>query len=350
MRPNGLPLELEHRRQLVVHRIIDDGYKIDEISKFFGIDASSIRRWLRTYEHEGEKGLIAKQASGRPPKLTIFQEKIVSRWICEKATSFEFNTELWTAPRLTQLIKREFGISFNSHYLVDWLRERHFTPQKPQKIPMKRDPVAIAHWLQHEWPRIKQKAHRKGAYLALIDESGLFLAPILRRSWSPRGHPPELKLNAVSRTGKVSVAAAICLTPKRDKVGLYFKTLINDYFDSFSMAAFLEAMVRSFKKPVIVIWDGGRNHTGGPIRDLIEAFPKKLILEKLPPYAPVINPVEFVWSWLKFGKLSNFNPSDVWDLDRRVEKELSSIASDQNLLRGLFHRSDLPLPRALVSR
>jgi transposase len=350
VRPNGLPSELEHRRKLAVHRIVDEGYNIQQVSDFLGVDASSIRRWLRSYERNGDKGLSGEPASGRPRKLTAFQEKIVARWLSEDPSSFGFHTELWTASRLTQLIKHEFGIVFNSHYIVDWLRERHFTPQKPQKVPKKRDPIAIAYWLKHDWPRIKQKAHRKGAFLALIDETGLFTSPLLRRSWAKRGHPPELKLNSISKTDKVSVAAAMCINPKRDTLGLFFKTMINDYFDSFSMAAFLEAMLRSYKKPIIAVWDDGRNHTGGPIRDLLSTFPKRLFLEKLPPYAPVINPVEFVWSWLKFGKLSNFSPKDIWDLDRRVVEELASICSSQTNLRSLFHHSELPLPRALVTR
>lgn len=349
MRPTGSPSELEHRRKLIVHRIIDEGYDTREVGDLFGVDASSIRRWLRAYEKNGDAGLLSQDIGGRPPKLTIFQEKIIARWIGEKPTSFGFQTDLWTAPRLSQLIEQEFRIHFNPHYLVEWLRARHFSPQKPQKIPKERDPKAIAYWLKHDWPRIKQKAARKRAYLALIDESGLFMAPLLKRSWAPRGHPPTLKIKGRGNSEKVSVAAAICLTPRRDKLGLFFKTLINDYFDSFFMAAFLEAMLRAFKRPIVTVWDGGRNHTGGPIRELLKAFPEKLILEKLPPYAPVINPVEFTWGWLKFGKLSNFSPKDVWDLDRRVVHELASISSDQAMLRGLFHRSDLPLPRALVS-
>ncbi|WP_162271832.1 transposase [Gemmata sp. SH-PL17] len=33
-------------------------------------------------------------------------------------------------------------------------------------------------------------------------------------------------------------------------------------------------------------------------------------LERLPPYAPELNPVELVWSWLKYAQLSNFVPRD----------------------------------------
>lgn len=349
MRPVGSPAELERRRNLIVHRVLYDGYSLNEASRAFGVNQWSIRRWLKFYEGDGEKGLLAQPSSGRPPKLSRFQEKIVSQWIKENPTKFGFRTELWTASRVAQLIKHEFGVNFNSRYLVEWLRDRRFTPQKPQRTPKERNPEEIAHWLRNDWPRIKQKAARKRAFLMLIDESGFFMAPLLRRTWAPRGHPPELKFQKGGKIQKVSVAAAMCLNPKRDTLGLFYKTLIDDYFDSFNMAAFLEAMLRSFKGTIVAIWDGGRNHTGAPIRELLKDFPGKLILEDLPPYAPMLNPVEFVWGWLKSGKLSNFSPKDVWDLDKRIVHELNSIYNHQEMLRRLFHRSKLPLPRTLVS-
>jgi len=349
MRPHGSPLELEHRRKLIVHRVLDDGYSVQDVCSFFDIDPSSVRRWLTTYKRHGDRGLESHPVSGRPLKLSRFQEKIVGRWIHEKPTVFGFRNELWSAGKLSLLIQQEFGVHFNADYLTEWLRQRHFTPQKPQRVPKERDPKAIAYWLKHDWPRIKRKAARKRAYLALIDESGLLMAPLLKRSWAPRGHPPTLLYKGGGRSEKVSIVAAISLNPRREKLGLFYKTLINDYFDNFYMAGFLEGMLRSVKSPLIVVWDGGRNHFGAPLRELKGEYPDRLIIEDLPPYAPIINPVEAIWSWLKYGKLSNFVPKDVWELDKRAVQELTSIQTDQKVLRNLFHQSELPLPRALVS-
>ena len=73
-----------------------------------------------------------------------------------------FDTDLWTASRLGELIREEFGVRLNSRYLGAWLRDRGFTPQKPQRIPRERDPKAIAAWLESDWPRIKKKPADKG--------------------------------------------------------------------------------------------------------------------------------------------------------------------------------------------
>jgi putative transposase len=81
---------------------------------------------------------------------------------------------------------------------------------------------------------------------------------------------------------------------------------------------------------------------------VIRAFLRKnrrLRLERLPAYAPDLNPVEAVWSWLKWGRLSNFVPDDLNDLDGWVIDFLVELKHDPRLLRALWERSDLPFPQ-----
>jgi hypothetical protein len=59
----------------------------------------------------------------------------------------------------------------------------------------------------------------------------------------------------------------------------------------------------------------------------------------------MLNPVEWLWSWLKWERLSNFAPLDVRELNARVIAELATKQDDQEFLRNLFHASELPLPR-----
>jgi transposase len=112
------------------------------------------------------------------------------------------------------------------------------------------------------------------------------------------------------------------------------------------VAAFLEAMLKDLAGRFVVIWDSGPMQKGDPIRDLTGQFAGRLDLERLPPYAPMLNPVESLWSWLKWERLSNLGPDDAADLDARVIAVLTKVREDQEFLRNLFHASDLPLPRA----
>jgi hypothetical protein len=194
----------------------------------------------------------------------------------------------------------------------------------------------------------QKKSRRQGAHIALIDESGLLMAPLTRRTWAPRGQTPELLQKGGSRE-KVSVAAAVWLSPRRDRLGLYSHTLAKGYFDSWHMAAFLEAMLKDLAGRFVIVWDGGPMHKGDPIRELMGHFADRLDLERLPPYAPMLNPVEPLWSWLKWGRLPNLGPKDSHDLEARAIAELAKVRDDQAFLRNLFHTSELPLPRALLS-
>jgi transposase len=156
MRTTGSPAVLEYRRRLAIARI-RDGYSTQEVADFLGVDPSSVRRWLASYRHHGSDGLAAQPVSGRPPKLTGAQEKIVRRWLADNPIDHGFATELWTAPRLAQLIEQEWGVHFHPDYLGTWLRRRGFTPQKPRREARERDDQAIARWLEQDWPRIKKR-------------------------------------------------------------------------------------------------------------------------------------------------------------------------------------------------
>ena len=188
----------------------------------------------------------------------------------------------------------------------------------------------------------QKKARRQGAYLALIDESGLMMAPLVRRTWSLRGQTPKL-IQDGGRRQKVSVAAALGWTPRRDRLGLFSRTRVNDSFDPWSSAASLEALLRELGGRVVVVWDGGCMHKGDPIAQVQDVLSDRLSLERFPPYSPELCPVEPVWSWLKYSRLCNYAPRDASELDGRVVAELSAIQDDQELLRGFFHASELPL-------
>jgi transposase len=160
MRSIGSPAELERRRVLAVQRILD-GYTAEEVADFLEVDAGSVRRWWAAFCRGGWVGLSAKAIPGRPPKLTRTQEKIVLRWLADPPTEFGFPTELWTAARLAELIRQEWGIVLNPRYLPRWLRQRGLSPQKPERVPRERNEEAIAAWLRCDWPRIK-KTRRPG--------------------------------------------------------------------------------------------------------------------------------------------------------------------------------------------
>lgn len=345
MRPPGTPQELERRRHLAVRRVLE-GYCAEEVADFLGVNPGSVRRWLRAFLQRGDAGLAARPATGRPPKLSYTQEKIVCRWLSVSPMDLGFLTELWSAPRLAQLIERDLGVTLNPHCLAAWLRRRDFTPQKPRRVPRERNEAEVARWLAQDWPRILDSARKRNARSMLLDESGLLMAPLLRRSWAPRGKPPRQEQKAKHRE-KVSVAAGLILNARQDEVSLAYQTLVNGFFNSEPVADFLAAVMAALPGPLVVVWDRGPMHGGDPIEELQQRR-GSLEIEPLPPYSPQLMPVEYLWRCLKHGRLCNFSPLDVRQLNEAIVREMDRIGGDPVLLAGFFHLSDLRSSRALL--
>ena len=184
-----------------------------------------------------------------------------------------------------------------------------------------------------------EKGDQNNAHIVLIDETGCMLNPLVRRSLAPRGQTPILVQDG-GRRQKTSVIAALSLSPRRGRVGLYFSTFPNGTYNGEMTAWFIRSLLRFLRGQVTAVWDNGGHHGGPHIRQLASDFPR-LTLERLPPYAPELNPVEYLWSHLKHDKLVNLAAADVDALDELVTRKLNDVALDQQLLRTFFQGSPL---------
>jgi hypothetical protein len=59
------------------------------------------------------------------------------------------------------------------------------------------------------------------AHLVLIDETGLFLQPFVRRTWAPKGQTPVL---LADDRHKGSVIGGVSVSPQTSRLGFYFAT------------------------------------------------------------------------------------------------------------------------------
>lgn len=187
-----------------------------------------------------------------------------------------------------------------------------------------------------------KKASETKAHLVLIDETGLFLNPVVRRTWSIIGQTPVLDSDGGHRD-KVSVIGGLSVSPTAQRLGLYFATDPNGFFTAEKVVLFLRDLLRQLRGKVIVVWDRGNNHKGPIIREFLRKN-RRLHLEMLPPWAPDYNPMEDVWSWLKYGQLANFTPAGIPELDDAIIDRLIQLKFDTDLLKALWSRCKLPFP------
>jgi len=159
MRSKGTAAELEARRITAVLRV-KAGWSQKDVASFLGVHPVTIAKWVARHREDGNDGLKAKTTPGRPRFLTPDQERKVLGWLNESPTQHGFDTDLWTARRVAELIRKKFGVQFHPNYLREWLSKRNYTPQKPARRARQRDQAAIDRWVAQDWPRI-QKRRRK---------------------------------------------------------------------------------------------------------------------------------------------------------------------------------------------
>lgn len=156
MRPPGSPEELERRRRRAI-ALLAEGQRPVEVARMLGVDRRSVRRWKAAHHRQGVQALRARQASGRPPKLGPRHLQQVERVLLKGAQAAGFVTDLWTCPRVAQVIARRFGVQYHVDHLSRLLRALGWSPQKPQRQARERDAPAIRGWIKHTWPRVKKK-------------------------------------------------------------------------------------------------------------------------------------------------------------------------------------------------
>ena len=168
----------------------------------------------------------------------------------------------------------------------------------------------------------------------------MLMAPLVRRSWSLRGQTPVLHQCERSHQ-KVSAIAALCIAPTRDRLALYFRLHPNANVNAERALDFLEHLQRQLRTPIVLIWDSFQAHKGELIHQC--ALPRSAHLEYLPPYAPELNPVEYLWAYLKTNPLANDPAVDLHNLAHRTRRAAYSVQHQQDLLRAFFRHTGLPL-------
>lgn len=150
---------MEARRRLAVERV-REGLPPKQVAAVLGVHVETVRQWVRTHRSGGDDGLAGKPHPGRKSFLTPDQQRRVLGWLADKPTAHGFSTDLWTARRVAELIRRRFGVEYHPNYLREWMSKRDLTPQKPKKPAKERDLKAIGRWLADEWPAIQKKGSR----------------------------------------------------------------------------------------------------------------------------------------------------------------------------------------------
>ena len=125
------------------------------------------------------------------------------------------------------------------------------------------------------------------------------------RTWAPRGQTPVLR--ETFNWDQLSVLAGLTLWQ------FYFR-IYEGSINGERAAEFLHALLRHLPGKLLVIWDGAAIHRSQFVKAVLTASAGRLWLEKLPAYAPELNPVEYLWAHLKEHQIANLLGTHGWEL------------------------------------
>ena len=160
MRPKGTAGELEVRR-MIAARLLEEGRRVREVARIVGAAPSAVSGWKATLRKKGREGLKAKPHPGRKPRLSQRQKERLVKILLKGARKAGYSTELWTCPRVAEVIEQTFGVTYHPDHVWHILRKLGWSCQKPERRARERkDEEAIQRWRREDWPRIKKSPEK----------------------------------------------------------------------------------------------------------------------------------------------------------------------------------------------
>jgi hypothetical protein len=190
----------------------------------------------------------------------------------------------------------------------------------------------------------QKRAAAESAWIVFFDESGISLIPPVRRSWSPRGRTPILRHRYHWK--RASMAAALGYRP--DHTGTMQARLCfhlqQDSYDTDSLIGVLEQLAGFYGgHKVVLLWDGLSAHWSYKMRAHLAAQRDWLTVERLPAYAPELNPAEYLWANLKGAELANFGGDTIAEVADHAHHGIQRVCDSDSLVVGFLAHTGLSM-------
>ena len=163
----------------------------------------------------------------------------------------------------------------------------------------------------------------------MLDESGFYPLPSVVRTYAPVGHTPILR--EWCTRDHLSAISAISPAGK-----LYFHCQ-DHAITSEDVVAFLEHLLREVPGRLVLIGDGAPIHRSHVIQEfLANGAAHRLQVERLPAYAPELNPGEGLWAHLKGVELRNVCCWTLRHLRHELRNAVKRVRRKPRILKGCF--------------
>ena len=282
---------LQVMRQQAI-KAVREGQSVANVAAAYGLNMTTVFRWLAKFADGGQNALLAKPIPGRRPKVSAEEMRWIALAVKDNTPQqFKFEFGLWTLSLMRELIYRQFGKSLSLESVRRIMKLLGFSAQKPLYQAWQQDPVLVRQWEAETYPAIKAEAKAAGANIYFADEAGIRSDYHTGTTWAPIGETP-----VVAVTGsRFSFNMLSAVSPRGD-----FRFMLHEgTVDAAVFKEFLKRLMVGATKPVFVVVDGHSIHKAKLIKDYVASLDGALKLFYLPPYSPHLNPDEQVWPHVK---------------------------------------------------
>jgi transposase len=172
--------------------------------------------------------------------------------------------------------------------------------------------------------------------IVFVDEAGFYLLPAVVRTYAPCGCTPVLRV--FQTRDHLSAMSGITMN------GYLFTRVKDDAMNGADAVGFLKHLLSQLDSLLLVIWDGSPIHRGEAVKTFLSnGGGERVHLERLPPYAPELNPDESVWNHLKNVELANVCCVDFSQLHHELSLAILRLRRRTDLIQSFFITAGLAL-------
>jgi len=272
-------------------QMLQGGWTHSQVAEALGVGLRTVASWSARFRVGGMQGLGERRRGRRPGEQMAIsaaqQEQVVRAMIGSNPDQLELGEGvLWSRAAVRALIAKLFGITLTRQTVGRYLRAWVWSAKKPAKRWAQQDPARVRAWLEHEYPAIQARAHAEDAKILWADEMGLRAGQTAGTSYAPVGQRAVTPL-----TGKrfaINVISAV------GNDGTLLFDVFSGSGDEIRFMDFCDKLIAHHPaRKIFLIVDNHSIHKSAAVKLWQEDHPQ-LELFFLPPYAPEVNPDEYL--------------------------------------------------------
>ena len=324
--------ERQQNRRMEAAGLFDQGKTRAEVARILKVTWRAAHGWFQQWRIGGAQSLDTKGKPGPELKFSDEDVETLRAHLVLGSMAHGYPNELWTLRRVGRLVRDTLNKKTSTSEVWRLLRRMNWSPQKPERKARERDEQKIQEWKEKGWPKICEKAREEDRTIIFVDECGFSQKSTAKKTWAPTGETPVIEMNF--NWDKLSVIGGISLK------SIYFQ-IHEETIKSAQVIGFLDHLQRYVRGNLLVIWDGLPAHRSKTVAEYLGKTEGRVWVERLPAYAPELNPIEYLWGNVKGNDLANVSPKELWELSSQAKDALFKKRRRPKLIRAFWIQTEL---------